>query len=91
MIKIISLREGFRRAGISHSTNPVLHEDDAFTPEELKALQGDSMLVVEVVKRGPGRPPKTHRGPFDGEEDKAEAETETETVLDQWPTAPSKT
>lgn len=53
MIEITSKREGFRRAGVAHSTTPTTYPDDAFTKEQLQALRAEEMLTVKVVK-----PPK---------------------------------
>lgn len=47
MIKITAKRAGFRRGGMAHPASPTLHADDAFTPEQLQALEAEPMLVVE--------------------------------------------
>jgi len=55
MIIITSKREGFRRAGIAHAATPTEYPDDAFTVEQLAALQAEPMLSVVVaaeVKEG---------------------------------------
>lgn len=49
-IRIISKREGFRRGGIAHPEAPTLYDLDAFTADELAALRGEPMLVVDVVE-----------------------------------------
>jgi hypothetical protein len=49
MIRITSLRDGFRRAGIAHPAQPTEHPDDTFTADQLAALQAEPMLTVEVV------------------------------------------
>ncbi len=46
MIIITSKKEGFRRCGVAHPTTPTEHPDDAFTPEQIKALHDEPMLVV---------------------------------------------
>lgn len=56
-VKIKSKREGFRRCGIPHSETPVVHPDDRFTPEEVKRLQEEPMLIVEIVE--PEKEPET--------------------------------
>ncbi len=49
-IRIIAKREGFRRCGVAHSETPTLHDVGAFTSDQLEALKGDGMLVVDVVE-----------------------------------------
>lgn len=49
-VKITSTQEGFRRCGVVHGREPVIHEDGVFTKEQLAALQKDPMLKVEIVK-----------------------------------------
>lgn len=48
-IRITSKRDGFRRAGRSHSRTPTIHEADAFTMEELEVLRAEPMLTVEGI------------------------------------------
>ncbi len=48
-IKIISLRDGFRRCGIEHPTGPVVYPDGKFTPEQLAKLKAEPLLVVEEL------------------------------------------
>lgn len=48
-IKIISLKDGFRRCGIEHPAKPVTYPEDAFTEEQIKKLMAEPMLVVEEV------------------------------------------
>lgn len=50
MIRITSQREGFRRAGIAHPAAATDHPDDAFTAEQLAALQAEPMLTVEIIE-----------------------------------------
>ncbi|MBU1611245.1 MAG: hypothetical protein KKC99_05305 [Proteobacteria bacterium] len=47
---ITAKREGFRRCGMAHSTKPVEHADGTFTKDQLKALQAEPNLVVQVVE-----------------------------------------
>lgn len=49
-LRIISKREGFRRCGVAHSENPVFHDLADFTETELKRLEADPMLVVDMVE-----------------------------------------
>lgn len=49
MIKITAKKDGFRRAGMAHPASPTLHADDAFTPEQLAAIETEPMLVVEHI------------------------------------------
>ncbi len=49
MIRITSKQAGFRRCGVAHPTAPTDHADDAFTPAQLKQLQAEPMLLVEIV------------------------------------------
>ncbi len=50
MIRITSLSDGFRRCGVAHPSTPTEHADDAFTSAQLKQLQAEPMLLVEIVK-----------------------------------------
>jgi hypothetical protein len=43
---IKALRDGFRRAGIAHSSAGIYHADDAFSEEQLEALKGEPQLIV---------------------------------------------
>jgi hypothetical protein len=49
MIRIRSLREGFRRAGVAHSVAVTEYPDDHFTADELEQLLFEPMLAVEVL------------------------------------------
>ncbi len=48
MIRITSKRDGFRRAGMSHSGTRD-YPAGTFTAEQLEALTGEPMLVVDEV------------------------------------------
>ena len=52
-ILIASKRDGFRRAGVEHSSTPTLYADDRFTDEQLAALEAEPMLVVHHVEDEP--------------------------------------
>lgn len=49
-IRITAKRDGFRRAGVAHSTTPATHEFKAFTADQLADLKAESMLVIEEVE-----------------------------------------
>lgn len=53
MITITSKKDGFYRAGVRHSAAPTKYADDRFTPEQLKKLKAEPMLVVVEE---PGKP-----------------------------------
>ncbi|MBS3893080.1 HI1506-related protein [Serratia marcescens] len=48
-VRITAKAEGFRRCGIEHACKPVTWPDDRFTPQQLKQLRAESMLIVEVI------------------------------------------
>ncbi len=50
-IRITSKENGFRRAGIAHSSKATEYADDFFSKEQLEALIAEKMLVVEVLKK----------------------------------------
>lgn len=49
MIRIKAQQDGFRRAGIAHPAEPTEYPDDQFTAAQLKVLQAEPMLQVEVL------------------------------------------
>lgn len=49
-LRITAKRDGFRRAGIEHSTTPTVHAVKALSAEQIEALKAESMLVVEDVE-----------------------------------------
>ena len=51
-ICITSKKNGFRRCGIAHPSTRVEYPDGKFTPDQIKILQADPMLVVELVPAG---------------------------------------
>lgn len=51
MIRITAKRAGFRRLGIEHPGMPTEYPDGRFSKAELEILQGEPMLVVEVVDK----------------------------------------
>lgn len=48
-IKITSKKNSFRRCGIEHPDHTVVHPDGTFTPEQLKVLKAEPMLIVEEI------------------------------------------
>ncbi len=71
MIRIRSSKEGFRRCGIAHSKKPVDYPNDKFTEEQLKALNAEPMLFVEVI---PDPPPPEDKGKKEEEGKKENAD-----------------
>lgn len=58
MIRITSKVDGFRRCGVAHSKAATEYADDRFSKAELKELQGEPMLTVEIVEdKGKGSTP----------------------------------
>ena len=53
MIRIRSKKAGFMRCGVKHSDQWTEHPDEAFTRDQLKSLQAEPMLQVEVVSGKP--------------------------------------
>jgi len=49
-IKITAKKDGFRRCGIAHPAAATEYPADKFTPKELKVLQAEPMLVVEITQ-----------------------------------------
>ncbi len=49
-IRITSAIQGFRRAGIAHSTKPTTHAVADFSKQQLAQLEAEPRLVVEIVK-----------------------------------------
>lgn len=48
---------GFYRAGIFHPHDPKDHTDDAFTAEQLEALEAEDMLTVQHIEGDPENAP----------------------------------
>jgi len=53
MIEITARSDGFRRAGMAHSSTTKKYPDDFFTPEQLVQLKAEPMLVVVEVEDEP--------------------------------------
>lgn len=49
MVRITSRVDGFRRCGVAHPKTATEYPDDRFSKLELKLLQAEPMLTVEVV------------------------------------------
>lgn len=49
LVRITSKRDGFRRAGIVHSSRPVDFRPGELSPEQLEAILAEPVLTVEVV------------------------------------------
>ncbi|MFJ2712196.1 HI1506-related protein [Pseudomonas sp. NPDC087346] len=49
-IVITAKREGFRRAGIAHSSKPTRYADDFFSEEQLKAMLKEPQLTLAHVE-----------------------------------------
>lgn len=49
-IKISSKIPGFRRCGMAHPTGPVEHADGTFSEDEIKRLQEEPRLEVEIIE-----------------------------------------
>ncbi len=53
MIRITSKQEGFRRAGMAHTVSPREYPNDKFSPDQLKALKAEPMLLVAEIPDQP--------------------------------------
>lgn len=49
LVRITSKREGFRRAGIVHSSKPVDYRPAELSPEQLEVILAEPLLTVEVI------------------------------------------
>lgn len=71
ILRIIAKKPGFRRAGMAHPDHAVDHRLDAFTPDEVKALLAEPMLVVQELDVPDPEPEKKAKT---GKTDKTPAE-----------------
>jgi hypothetical protein len=60
IVRITSRVEGFRRAGVPHSKTPTDYPLETFTRAQLKALEAETRLTVEVLE-AEDEEPKTKR------------------------------
>ena len=51
-ICITSKKDGFRRCGVDHPSARTEYPDGKFTPDQIRALQAEPMLVVELIPAG---------------------------------------
>lgn len=59
MIRITAKNDGFRRAGIGHPKEPTEYPADRFDGEQLKALQSEPNLIVEIIEKKTVATPQT--------------------------------
>ena len=50
MIRITSKKDGFIRCRVRHPAKPIEYPDGTFTAKQIKILQAEPMLVVEIIK-----------------------------------------
>jgi len=55
-ITITSKQTGFRRCGVDHPATATEYPDNTFTAAQLKILQAEPMLVVQVSTATPKQP-----------------------------------
>lgn len=48
-VRIAAKREGFRRAGMAHSVEPVVHPPGVFDEGQIAALLAEPNLIVELA------------------------------------------
>lgn len=71
-VTIKSSINGFRRAGMAHSKEPVTHPDGTFTAAQIKQLQAEPRLIVTIKgdasdEANSSNQGGTTKGPLDGE------------------------
>lgn len=49
-LRIVSKKDGFRRCGVKHSTDPKDYALDRFSAEQLAALKAEPLLYVHEVE-----------------------------------------
>lgn len=64
MIKITCRQQGFLRCRVAHPKGTTEYPDDAFTPEQVKVMQAEPKLIVEIVEEE--KEPETPVKPPDG-------------------------
>ncbi|XPS88811.1 hypothetical protein Dvar_68300 [Desulfosarcina variabilis str. Montpellier] len=50
MIRITAMQDGFRRCGMAHPKEATEHPDGTFSDEQIKKLQAEPLLAVEIVQ-----------------------------------------
>lgn len=50
MLRIVSKKEGFRRCGVAHSTEPKDYPLDSFTKKQIEELKKEPNLYVHEVE-----------------------------------------
>jgi len=56
MIRITSKQHNFRRCRVAHPKGTTEYPDDTFTEEQLKVLEAEPKLTVEVIETGNSKP-----------------------------------
>jgi hypothetical protein len=49
-IEIRSKKAGFRRCGVAHPAEWIVHEDGVFTPEQIETLKAEPTLQVREIE-----------------------------------------
>ena len=66
-IIITAKKDGFRRCGVAHSKQPTEYPADHFSAKQLKQLQAEPMLTVQLGE-AETKPPKAETKPLKAEE-----------------------
>ncbi|MEN6375331.1 MAG: HI1506-related protein [Smithella sp.] len=53
MLRIVSKKTDFRRCGVAFTERPVDYPNNKFTPEQIKVLKAEPMLVVVEIPDEP--------------------------------------
>ncbi len=73
-IIITAKKDGFRRCGVAHSKQPTEYPADHFSAKQLKQLQAEPMLTVQLGEaetkppKAETKPPKAETKPLKAEE-----------------------
>lgn len=71
MIRITCKQHNFRRCRVAHPKGTTDYPDDTFTPEQIKVLQAEPKLIVEIVPDEPeGTETETGQGTGESERGK---------------------
>ena len=57
-LRVVSTVAGFRRGGIAHNSEPVLHNPADFDPEQIQQMLDEPKLVTDWVDDPNGKPAK---------------------------------